>query len=199
MAIHPPRKRTTRAALPAPRPKGVSRYHGARMTEEEYLSLPEEKPYLEYIDGVVLQKPMANADHGRIVGELNFQFGTYIRSHGGDFGPERRSRLGDIPGYRVPDTCYWASGRPSGNDSIPTLAVEVRSPGQAMSELRAKCRVYRATGVEACWLIDPITRTAEVFEGGVNGKRLPADGALEATSLPGLSIPLPELLAVLDR
>lgn len=199
MAIHPRRKRATRAPLPAPRPKGVSRYHGARMTEEEFLSLPEEKPYLEYIDGVVLQKPMANADHAELVGELDFQFGLYKRSHGGRFGPESRARLEQGPGYRVPDTSYWAAGRRSGTDSLPTLAVEVRSPGQAMGELREKCRRFREAGVEACWLIDPEQRSVEVFEGNEDGKPLPADGALEAKALPGLSLPLAELFAVLDR
>jgi Uma2 family endonuclease len=199
MAIHPPRKRTSRPALPAPRPKGVSRYHGARMTEEEFLSLPEEKPYLEYIDGVVLQKPMANADHAELVGELVFQFGLYKRTHGGRHGPESRTRLGDVPGYRVPDASYWAPGKTSGNDSIPTLAVEVRSPGQAMWELREKCRRFRRAGVDACWLIDPASRTVEVFEGSRDGDPLDSSATLDARALPGFSLPLAELFAVLDR
>ena len=51
---------------PPTRPKWQSKYHGVRMTPEQYLALPEEKPYLELIDGVVEQKPMVNADHGRV-------------------------------------------------------------------------------------------------------------------------------------
>ena len=41
-----------------------------RMTEDEFLALPEVKPYLEYIDGWVLQKPMVNADHSDLAVEL---------------------------------------------------------------------------------------------------------------------------------
>ena len=48
----------------------VSKCHGRRMTEAEFLALPEEEPYLEYVDGVVLQKPMPNKSHTEIVAEL---------------------------------------------------------------------------------------------------------------------------------
>lgn len=40
------------------------------MTPEQYLALPEEKPYLEYIDGMVLQKPMPNEQHARVALEV---------------------------------------------------------------------------------------------------------------------------------
>lgn len=40
------------------------------MSESEYLALPEEKPYLEYIDGVVLQKPMPNKSHVLLIEEI---------------------------------------------------------------------------------------------------------------------------------
>jgi len=37
------------------------------MTPEQYLALPQEKPYLEYVDGMVLQKLMPTFDHGALV------------------------------------------------------------------------------------------------------------------------------------
>lgn len=195
MAIHPPRKRS----LPPPRPADVSRYHGARMTEEEYLSLPEEKPYLEYVYGVVLQKPMPNNDHSTLAFELAAEIALYRRQHGGYGGIEGRVRLRGDTGYFLPDVAYWARGRPSGDDSIPTLAVEVRSPSQTMAEQRRKCRDFRASGVDVCWLIDPVSRRAEVFEGDRDAELLPVDGVLESEHLPGFSLPLPALFAVLDE
>jgi Uma2 family endonuclease len=194
MAIHPPRKRT----LPKPRQPGVSKYHGVRMTEEEYLSLPEEKPYLEYVDGVVLQKPVVNRKHRRIVGRLDALFDAFVRSYGGDYGPEGRVQLRS-GGFRLPDTAYWAPGRPTDDDSLPTLAVEVRSPDQTMTELRGKCRQFRTSGVDVCWLIDPEARVAEVFEGPRDAERLPRHGTLESAFLPGFSLPVDELFSVLDR
>jgi Uma2 family endonuclease len=169
------------------------------MTEEEYLSLPEDKPYLEYVDGMVLQKPMPNRKHSRIVFKLDWCLYEYCQQHGGDGGPEGRVRMRDGMRYRLPDTAYWAPGRPNEDDSTPTLAVEVRSPRQSMGELREKCRQFRDGGVDVCWLIDPEARSVEVFEGARDAEPLPAGGALESAFLPGFSLPLSDLFSVLDR
>jgi len=188
---------TTRPASPPAVPH--SRYHGRRMTEAEYLALPEVKPYLEFVDGVVLQKAMPNSDHRKIVEELTFRLGLYRRGPaGGSAGPEGRVRL-RTGRYRLPDTAYWAAGRPHGDDTLPTLAVEVKSPAESWDDQRAKCRMFRESGVEVCWLIDPATRAVEVFEGAQDAVPLPPGGALESAHLPGFSLPLPELFAVLDE
>ena len=177
----------------------VSKYNGRRMSEAEFLALPEEKPYLEYVDGVVIQKPMPNKDHRRIIEELIFQIGKYRRDRGGWAGPEGRVRLPDGSGFRLPDTAYWAPNREDGDDSVPSLAVEVRSPGQTMAELRRKCRAFRANGVDACWLVDPDSRTVEVFEADRDASLLKIGDALEPHVMPGFSLPLAELFSVLDR
>lgn len=169
------------------------------MTESEFLALPEEKPYLEYVDGVVLQKPMPNRDHRLLIEELVFQIGLYRRRHGGSGGPEGRVRLPDGSGFRLPDTAYWAPGRYDLDDSVPTLAVEVRSPHQTLAELRRKCRSFRANGVEVCWLLDPQSRSVEVFEGDRDGERMTAESALETPAMPGFRLALSDLFAVLDR
>jgi len=167
------------------------------MSEAEYVALPEEKPYLEYVDGVVLQKPMPDHLHRRLIRFLDYLFELYIRAHGGDAGPEGRVRLSS--GYRLPDTAYWAPGRPSGRDSIPSVVFEVRSEGQSMAELREKCRAFRRNGVECCWLIDPYARTVEVFDESRDGDRLPADAPIETAAMPGFSVSQAELWAALDR
>ena len=186
-----------RQPKPHRQPSPVSKYHGRRMTEAQYLALPEEKPYLEYVDGVVLQKPMPNSQHRKLVQFLDYLLYGYILKFGGDGGPEGRVRMPDGSGYRLPDTAYWAPGRPSGDDSLPSLAVEVRSPDQTLAELRRKCRAFRANGVDACWLIDPVARTAEVFEGERDGEQLDANGVLTSRIMPSFELPLRDLFAVL--
>lgn len=40
------------------------------LTLEEFLALPETKPYCEYIDGKIIPKPMPQGKHSTIQGEL---------------------------------------------------------------------------------------------------------------------------------
>jgi Uma2 family endonuclease len=85
---------------------------------------------------------------------------------------------------------------PSGDDSIPSVAVEVRSRGQSMRILRDKCRAFRDAGVVTCWLIDPDRRTAELFEGDADAV---AVTVLESAAMPGFSVALADLFKVLER
>lgn len=191
MAIRQPPPRSK----PPRRPRWQSKYHGVRMTPEQYLALPEEKPYLEYIDGMVMQKPMPQEEHVELVAELIHQMKLWMKTHRGRIGPEACARLGDLPNYRLPDLSYWKPGIPRGLEAPPTLAVEIRSKDQTLAELRRKCEFLRSTGVEACWLIDPFARTAELFEGRTAGQ--PID-ILRAECLPDFELTLADLFAILD-
>ena len=167
------------------------------MTPEQFLALPDEKPYLEYVDGVVVQKPMANLAHGRLTIRLGVLLTAWIGDGSGVVGSEVRSRLGELPNFRLPDLSYWAPGRIAEDDSLPTLAVEVLSPSQTMGELREKCRFFRRNGVDVCWLIDPVTRAVEIFEGDRDAEPIPAEGVLSSAYLPGFELPLATLFAIL--
>jgi len=61
--------------------------------------------------------------------------------------------------------------------------------------LRRKCEFLRSTGVEACWLIDPFSRKAELYEGAHKGAPIEE---LNAACLPGFALPLVELFAVIE-
>ena len=196
MAIRQPKPK---AGRPPRRPAWQSRYHGVRMTPEQYLALPEEKPYLEYVDGMVIQKPMPNKRHSQLAAELAFHIRLWIRDHGGSAGVEARNKAGELPNYCLPDVSFWKPGYEGGDDDPPTLAIEIRSPDQALAEPRRKCRFFRENGVEACWIIDPKSRTAEVFEGERDGERIGADGSLATGCMPGFELPLTELFMVIGE
>ena len=183
-------------------PASPSPYDGQRMTEEEFLALDHVKPRLEYIDGRAVQKPATKRKHVRIARVMTVALDAQIQRHGGDGGPEPHIWFESEHQYRLPDVVYWAPGKPQGDDNRmlpPTLAVEVRSPDETMDGQRAKCRFYRAHGVDVAWLIDPESRTVEVFEGDRDGHALPPGSSLESPMLPGFSLPLAELFGVLDR
>jgi Uma2 family endonuclease len=171
-----------------------SPFDGLKMPLEAYLRLPEEKPALEYRSGRVVQKPVPNAEHRRISGVITGEFYLFVRTHGGDFGPEGRVFLRSRGEYVVPDAAYWLPGLPSGDDTIPSMVVEVRSPGQGRRDLRQKCLEYRADGALVAWLVDPEAKTVEVFEDGRDGAVL-REGTLESPHLPGFTLDLAILFA----
>lgn len=166
------------------------------MSEEDYLSLPDEKPALEYIDGVVIQKPMGDEERGVLAGEFIILLGAYRNHNGGRVGPEIRAKFPES-NYRLPDVSYYARGQRFGAQLPPSLAIEIRSEGQTRNELRAKCRFFRANGVDECWLVDPRLRTVEQFSS--EGEFiLGADQTLISVALPGFELVLAELFAVLE-
>jgi Uma2 family endonuclease len=175
-----------------------------RWTAEEYLALPEdEKPYREFVDGEILEKVMGERRHLRAQQFLSVAFDSYCGASGGEAGPEGRVLFDTVRGveFRLPDYAYWAPGKPSFDGTYllpPTLAIEIRSPGESMADQRAKCRYFREHGVDAVWLIDIVNHTAERFEDGVDGE-VATGGALTATVVPALRIDLADLWRAIDR
>lgn len=99
------------------------------MSVEEYLALPEEKPYLEYVNGEALAKPVPDSDHSDIVALAEHR--TY---HGGHPATEARTRFEGPEGMSIllPDVAYYAAGRRRRGATLPqpTLAVEARPPDE---------------------------------------------------------------------
>jgi len=187
-------------ASPANPEPARSAYDGRRMALSEFEALPEEKPYLQWWDGVVVQKAVPKRPHRKIQSAFDRWLAEYGQRAGGSWGPEAHVWF-EGHGYLVPDVAYWAPGKPEGDDERslpPTLAVEIRSPSETQAGQREKCRQMRANGVDLCWLVDPASRTVEVFEGGIEAEPLPADGALTSPLLPGLRIALADIWAVLS-
>ncbi len=182
---------------------GHSIYDGVRMSYAEFLKLPGEKPSLEYVDGRVVQKAVARRAHGKlqlVIGSLMLAYANHV---GGEALTETDVdyALPGDPMMRVPDVSYWAPGRDRGDYAEPllppTLAIEVRSPGETLASQRRKCVAMRARGAEVCWLFDPSTRTVIVFEGEPAGA-LFGGTILTSTHLPGFELDLPALWACLD-
>jgi Uma2 family endonuclease len=172
------------------------------MTLEEYVALPEEPPYFEYLDGEVVRKPMPKRKHGRLQRQLGVQLDLYSARSGGESWSEGHVWFGQPHHWRVPDIVYWAPDKPQGDDDVslpPTLAVEILSPGQPMQDLRDKCRFYRANGVDVAWAVNPDTRTVEVFDDEADGVVLQEGETLVSAALPGFELSLRDLFAVLDR
>ena len=173
-----------------------------RLTLDEYLALPDEPPYFEYLDGEVVRKPMPKRKHRRLAHKIDVALDALLTRYGGDAGPEGHVWFDAARHWRVPDLVYWAPDKPQGDDDValpPTLAVEILSPGQPMQDLRDKCRFYRENGVDVCWAVDPEARIVEVFDGELDGAGFREGETLASFWLPGFALALSDLFAVLDR
>ena len=108
---------------------------------------------------------------------------------------------------RIPDVAFIAwdrlPGRRMPTEAIPglapNLAVEVLSEGNTPGEMARKRREYFAAGVQLVWLVDPRTRTVEVFTAPEQSVLLHTDHTLDGGAvLPGFVLSVHELFAELD-
>src|SRR4051812_5635472 len=108
------------------------------LTLEEFLRLPDEKPALEYLDGVVTQKMAAKGPHGT----LKFVLAKWLDRAGGEgetawvvtethsHWPHRASLVPDVSVYLIDRLPLTADGEVADDFWFPPdIAVEITSPG----------------------------------------------------------------------
>src|SRR5919205_158788 len=105
---------------------------------EEFLALPEEKPALEYANGVVTQKVSPKTEHSILQAEFVELLARLKRAKVARAFPELRTTFADrsyvpdvalIRWERIPRT---PAGRPEDDIFIPPdLAIEIISPGES--------------------------------------------------------------------
>lgn len=175
------------------------------MTEEEYVRSLSHSTRFEFTDGVVTAKRgpyMTQVRHVATATELRLLLVPYARRMGGFAGQTPTSNLssGERRLYRIPDLAYWAPGRSKGDGIFtpPTLAVEIVSPDQNVSQLREKCRLYRSSGVDVVWLVHPEQCRIEVWEDLRSGERYERGSVVVSGRLPGLSLDTGALFDAVD-
>ncbi len=162
----------------------------AIVSVEDYLRRTE-KPYCEYVDGVLNPKPMPTKLHALVQSLLI----VLLRQQGAEALTELTLRLSATK-YLIPDVTV----APDFEGPYPTepvlLCVEILSPEDRVGATLAKCEEYHAWGVPFCWVIDPEKQTAWQYNSGSDPENLSRAGALTAGVL---SVRLEELFAGLPR
>ena len=158
----------------------------SQMTVEEFLTLPEEKPALEFEDGTVSQKVSPKGKHSR----LQFVFAERVNV----VTAQRKLALA-FPELRtsfsgrsyVPDVAVYRWDRiPLDNDGSiandffepPDIAVEIVSPDQSVGALIRKCVWYVEHGVKIAVLVDPDDKSVFSFRPGLAPQVLRGDDQL---------------------
>ena len=177
------------------------------LTLDEFLRQPEEKPALEYLDGVVTPKMSPKGPHGRLqlwTGKLfdnaagdppHFLTFTELRTNWTD----RASLIPDISVYlidRVPTTPdgdiaddFWTP---------PDIAVEIASPGQSVNDQTDRAHLLLQHGVRVVVLVEPRQRRVRVARAGQPIVTYQGDDSVTLEDvLPGFGFSVRELFSTL--
>jgi Uma2 family endonuclease len=133
----------------------------------------------EYVDGVLIEKPVPDFLHGMLQAWLTYLLLTRYR-HEYFAASEVHSRVSPRQ-VRIPDIAVQRRG--VGVDEIYPetpyiLTIEILSPEDKLGAALAKCEVYHEWGVPYCWVLDPEKRHAWVYNKGDEPKRV--EDVLEA-------------------
>ena len=178
-------------------------------TEQDVIDIEaHENRLCELVDGVLVEKTVGYYE-SRVAIVLGYFIELFLARHdlGIVLGPDGTLRI--VPGLvRIPDVCFISWDKfPNRElpaepipDLVPDLAVEVLSEGNTAEEMRRKLREYFKVGVRLVWLIDPATRTADVYTSPRKKTTITAEEALDGgIVLPGFGLTLQELFARAGR
>lgn len=148
------------------------------ISEQEFLSLCEQFPdaKVEYhADGTLTIMPPADPDSSRKQGWINYQLVDWVRRTGRGYFTEGSGGFRFPDGSRLsPDATWfddkrWRAAKKTGERYpvfTPEFVIELRSPDDRLSALRAKMESFIENGVLLGWLIDPIRREVTIFRPG---------------------------------
>ncbi len=166
--------------------------------------------YFYLIDGELHEDPMPNRTHGDIAALLAYFMLHYVL-------PRRLGTVNVEVGYHptdadntvlLPDVAYVSHTRLAGSSpdsyvpTMPEIAVEIKSPGNSMSQLRRKADAYLRHGATIVWLVIPERQGVEQWQldadGGMQHVFIDRQGTLDGEpALPGFTLEL-SLLFPLD-
>jgi Uma2 family endonuclease len=132
----------------------------------------------EIVDGELHTMPRPARPHANAASMLGGELhGPFRRGKGGPGGwvllDEPEIHLGPKPDVVVPDLAGWRRERmqdalgpsdaPPYYEVTPDWVCEILSPSTEALDRGKKMRIYRREGVGHAWLVNPITRTLEVY------------------------------------
>lgn len=153
------------------------------VTAEELEKFPSDDRRYELVEGRVVPMSPVNLSHGRIVVNVAALLRQHVRIRKlGVVGAEVGFKLKLKPDtVRAPDVAFIRAERIPATElkgfwnGPPDLAVEVLSPEDRASEVRAKVEEYLARGVPVVVVIDPDRRTVTTTRRGIPPVLLQAD------------------------
>ena len=127
----------------------------------------EQKRRREIIDGVItMMSPRPSVNHNRICLNIAVLFSNYLRgkpcvpfSDGVDLFLDEKNRF--MPDFMA--VCDPEKIQHDGVHGAPDLVVEVLSPSTMRDDKTRKKDAYARCGVREYWLVDPVSKSLEVY------------------------------------
>jgi Uma2 family endonuclease len=178
-------------------------------TEQDLLTIhAEEGRICEFIDGILVEKPMATYE-ALVAGVLLTFINLYLFEHPIGIALPGDGFLRLFPGrVRAPDVSFisWKRmpNRELPREAIaslaPDLAVEVLSENNTEAEMRQKLAEYFQAGGKLVWIVDPEARTVRVYTSPRRSVLLTEEDTLDGRKvLPGFSLAIREWFALARR
>jgi Uma2 family endonuclease len=174
------------------------------MTLEEFLRLPEDKPYLEYIDGRIEAKVSPQKKHSLLTARFLERLNDWAEpARLGYAFPELRCTFAGRS--IIPDVAFLLREHIEIDEEDepinetwcpPDLHIEIISPEQTVKKAREKLIHSTGSGCPLGWLIHPEKKlkTIDVFRPGRPPERMAPDAVLEGEPvLPGFRLPVAEV------
>ncbi len=160
-----------------------------RLTEEEFMRLPDDGRKYELVCGEAKEVP-AGFEHDVIGMKLGAKMLECPSSRKGYVAGSQAGFRMVNGNVRSPDVAFMLKERlPEGKpvkgfaDGAPDLAVEIVSPSELHSELLHKVGEYFESGAKQVWLLFPETQTVKVFTAPFEVQTLTADDELTGGDL----------------
>jgi Uma2 family endonuclease len=185
------------------------------MTEAQFEEWCDEDLHAEWIDGEIIISPPSHFEHANLNTWFTALLRMYIEEHGvGMIRTNMCVRFSAQRRWRCPDLFFIAKEREHLMrrmyfEGAPDLAIEIVSPDSQSRDRREKFAEYEKAGVREYWIIDPLSKTVEMYR--LERKRFHAndqvDGSLPSTVLRGFRLkpsqlwrrPLPKVSTILRQ
>ncbi len=171
----------------------------ALVTSEQYLALPDEfdqngnRIKDELIGGEIVKMPPASHYHDRLKNRISRKLANFLDANPGlglESNAEIGTRVSKFDTF-VPDVSIIRTSRFSDEERIvqgsPDIAIEIVSPSDTASHMKAKVDAYLANGSHSVWVLFPESKSIVLHRPGVMHE-LKSDDNIEEPLLPGFSV-----------
>jgi Uma2 family endonuclease len=177
-------------------------------TADDLAHMPDDGKIYELHNGVLIEVAGSKYRQSRLAAWIIYLLTAFVESHGIGGAVTGADGAVELNEYntRIPDVGYITPERAQTQDDdsylqgAPDLAVEVQSASNSDQDMQQRAGEYLAAGARLVWIVNAERHTVDVYRPGGSRTVVGIDGILDGfDALPGLSLAVRELFAVVDR